>query len=283
MSTALVTLPAASSGTRPDPVGELLRREPLLAGAGFFFLALMLPTAVAFLADERLFAGVNVWEKPLKFEFAIGIYLMSLAFFAHWLPAGTRAKRWYRVYVMAIVVGFFAEMAWIGLAATLGTASHFNASNAGWQIAYAAAGIVAVMATLASPVFAFQIWRNPATGLSPAVKASIVQGLVVTGVMTIVVAGTMSSYGSHLVGGNMSDTEGFPLMGWARDGGDLRVAHFFATHAMHFLPLFGLASAMLLGREKTGPVWLFAIGLVALTLFTFVQALRGMPFLPGIG
>lgn len=283
MSTALVTLPAASSGTRLDPVGELMRREPLLAGAGLFFLALMLPTSVALLADERLFAGVNVWEKPLKFEMAIGTYLLSLAFFARWLPAGTRSKRWYRIYAMAIVVGFLAEMAWIGLAAALGIASHFNASNAGWQLAYAAAGIVAVMATLASPVFAFQIRRNPATGLSPAVKASIVQGLVVTGVMTIVVAGTMSSYGSHLVGGNLSDMEGFPVMGWARDGGDLRVAHFFATHAMHFLPLFGLASAMLLGRNRTAPVWLATAAFIALTLFTFVQALRGVPFLPGIG
>jgi len=36
-------------------------------------------------------------------------------------------------------------------------------------------------------------------------------------------------------------------MGWSRDGGDLRVAHFFATHALHVMPLFALVAGHLPG------------------------------------
>ena len=72
-------------------------------------------------------------------------------------------------------------------------------------------------------------------------------------------------------------------MGWARDGGDLRVAHFFATHAMHFIPAFGLVSVAVFRPANRLPVWLFAAAFVGFVIFLFVQALRGEPFLPWLG
>ena len=63
--------------------------------------------------------------------------------------------------------------------------------------------------------------------------------------------------------------------------GDLRVAHFFATHAMHFLPLAGLGCAALLSPLAARRAVQVAAGLlVAVTLATFVQALAGLPLLP---
>lgn len=117
-------------------VDELYRREPLFAAAGFFMLMLMLPTGFAWFWDDRTLNGVNVWDKPLKFELSISIYLLSLAFFAKWLPEGTRQTWWYRAYAIIVVVGLLAEMAWIGFAASQGVASHFNYSNLAWTIAY---------------------------------------------------------------------------------------------------------------------------------------------------
>jgi hypothetical protein len=87
--------------------------------------------------------------------------------------------------------------------------------------------------------------------------------------------------GSHWVGGTASDAGGLWLMGWSRDGGDLRVAHFFATHAMHVVPLCALICMSIVGREARTPVHVISLAYVGLVALTFVQALMGRPFIAG--
>lgn len=277
MSTLQIDLEPARP--RAGLFDELYRREPLFTAAALFMLMLMAPTGLAWLLDDRTFQGVNVWDKSLKFELSIFVYLISLAFLAKWLPEGTRAKRWYRIYSVAVVAGLIAEMAWIGFASSRGVASHFNDTSLAWTIAYGAMGLTAVMFTIAAPVYGYQIRRNPDTGLPPAVKTAIVDGLVLTGVMTIITAGYLGANGSHFVGGALSDAGGAPFFGWSRDGGDLRVAHFFATHALQAIPIFALASSRLLGGDSVAPVRLFSLAYAGLTAFAFVQAIMGQPFL----
>ena len=68
-----------------------------------------------------------------------------------------------------------------------------------------------------------------------------------------------------------------PIVGWVQQGGDLRVAHFFATHALQVLPLAGL---LLRSAGARGCHWVLA-GSVICVLFTgavFVQALLDEPF-----
>jgi hypothetical protein len=161
----------------------------------------------------------------------------------------------------------------------LGTTSHFNTSLFG-QIIYPLMGAAAVLLTSASTVYAVAIARNRTTGLSPVVREGVVVGLGLVLPLTLLTAGTMSGFGGHLVGGSGSDAGGLPLMGWSRDGGDLRVAHFFATHALHFIPAFALGSAWLFGSERRLPLRLFVLAFSAFVLFTFVQALMGMPLIP---
>ena len=83
------------------------------------------------------------------------------------------------------------------------------------------------------------------------------------------------------MGGTPDDALGLPIMGWSRDGGDLRVPHFFALHAMHFVPAFGLLSIWLFGRERRWPVVVFAGLYTGAVIFVFLQALAGRPFLAG--
>ena len=69
------------------------------------------------------------------------------------------------------------------------------------------------------------------------------------------------------------------MLGWARDGGDLRVAHFFATHAMHFVPAVGFVAARTLAeRAARWTVVTAALGVVILVAYAFVEALMGLPF-----
>lgn len=276
-----VALHPVSSPTA-SPLGFLERIRS--AEPGFFAFALLMliamaPTGFAAFADPREFHGVDIWLKPLKFEFALFVYFATLAFFALFLPKGTTRKRWYRLFAGAVGITAVLEIIWIGGAAALGTASHFNTTSVGIAL-YSFAGIGATLIASATTVYAVQIARNAETGLPPALKESLVIGLALTLPLTLVSAGTMSQMGSHFIGGSLSDAGGVPLMGWSRDGGDLRVAHFFATHAMHFIPVFGLVSAMLFGPTNRLPVRLFAAAFTAFVLFLFAQALMGRPFLP---
>lgn len=261
---------------------RLFGQEPWLAIAGLALVALIVPTLAASLIDDRLTNDIGVWTKPLKFQVSLALYTFTLAFFARYLPQGVRETRWYRVYMAAVLAAIALEMMWLMGAAILGVPAHFNASETG-QVIYRLMGALATLLTSATAVYAFQIARNPSTGLSPAVKSGIVWGLALTLPLTLVTAGVLASGTGHWVGGVQSDAAGMTLMGWARDGGDLRVAHFFGTHAMHILPVVGLVSAAVLGAARVWPVRLAALGLVAFTGIVLAQALAGRPFLPMIG
>ena len=117
-------------------------------------------------------------------------------------------------------------------------------------------GVFAVILTSMSLAYGVLIARSDRAPRDPALRLGLVLGLVLTFALTMVFAGTLSQNGSHFVGGSGSDAGGLPLMGWARDGGDLRVAHFFGTHALHAIPLAGfLAGRWLAPRAAVLTTW----------------------------
>jgi hypothetical protein len=259
---------------------ELFRRHPLFAGAALCLVVLMAPTLFALALDQRTFLDINVWIKPFKFQVALTIYLVTLAWFAGWLPAHVTASRWHRIFSTIVVLAITAEMVWIQGAAALGTASHFNDSSPLAIALYATMGLLAVVLSSASLVYGIAILHDRDSRLDPVFRLSVGIGLIATFVLTVAAAGYMSSSGSHFVGGVHSDAGGLAPMGWARDGGDLRVAHFFATHAMHFIPAFGfIASRVLPASSGKRAVYAFAALFVALVAYTFAEALSGRAFL----
>ncbi|WP_187968174.1 hypothetical protein [Aquibium microcysteis] len=263
-----------------DLVGELHRREPRFAAMGMVMLMLALPTAFAALVDTRMVAGVGVWIKPLKFQASLAVYLLTLAWFAAYLPAGVRDTRWYRWYASAVVALVGAEMLWLMGASVFGVASHFNRDGGFLEAIYPVMGLFAIGLSSATLVYGVLIGRDVRSPLSPAFRASLMLGLVLTFVLTVLVAGFLAGGQGHFVGEARTAARTVPVLGWARDGGDLRVAHFFATHAMHVIPVFGLAAALLLpGRQGVLAVRLFAVAFVAFTGFVLVQAARGLPLI----
>jgi hypothetical protein len=258
--------------------------ERLLAGTGFVLVALMPPTAVAMLVDSRELLGIDIWTKPLKFQAALAIYAFTLAVYARWLPSGTLERRWYRVYAALIVFSIGFEIAAIGGASAYGVASHFNETTPLNTWIYGLMGVFALILTSMSLTYGVLIARSDLAPRDPALRLGLVLGLILTFVLTMVFAGTLSQNGSHFVGGSGSDAGGLWLMGWARDGGDLRVAHFFGTHALHAIPLAGfLAGRWLAPGAAVAATWAAALAWTALCVATFVQALAGQPFLPTLG
>jgi hypothetical protein len=259
--------------------GAPLIGDPLLGAAAAVFLAMMLPTAMAMLADGRQHLGLDIWTKPLKFQAALAVFCVTMAVYARWLPEGTTARRWYRVYVPTVIVAMGAEIVWITGAAALGTVSHFNTTPVGMAL-YSLMGFLAVYFTASPAVFGVLIARNRRPGFDPALRAGLALGLVLTLVLSVGFAGYMANSGGHFVGAASSDAGGLWPMGWSREVGDLRVAHFLGTHAMHAVPLAGfVAGRVLPTRPAVAATWGFAALWVAFCLATFAQALAGQPFL----
>ncbi len=253
---------------------------PAFTTLAILLLLGLVPLYAAMLLDTRVFQGASPWMKPVKFHYALGIYTASLAFFARFMPETTRRSRAWRWYTAAVIFAICGEVVWISSAAMLNTASHFNTTIPVFTAIYGLMGVFAVVLTSASLVMGISVWRNRPTGLHPALHLSVALGLVLTFVLTVPVAGYLSSTGGHFVG---TSTRTLWVMGWSRDAGDLRVAHFLATHALHFVPLAGLLAVSLVPPRASRAVWLVAALFAALVIFTFMQALQGRPFLPFIG
>src|SRR5690606_23935489 len=123
------------------------------------------------------------------------------------------------------------------------------------------------------------IARQRSVPIAPARRVGLVAGAVIAFGATLITAGYMSANGGHWVGGIASDVGGLPVLGWSRTGGDLRVAHFFALHAQQTMPALGLLAVALGRPTMRRAIAAGAVAYLGLVAFTFVQALRGVPFL----
>lgn len=257
---------------------RLWRDAPVFTGLALFIALTALPLLAAATIDQRQFLNAPIWQKPLQFHLALGTYIITLAFFARYLPHGITTRKW-RIYAGVVAFCILAELVWVGGAATFGTASHFNTDDVIMGTIYGLMGLFAVILTSPSLVMGVAIWRNKHTGLNPALHLSIALGLLLTFLLTLIAAGTMSSMPGHLIG-TATTHESVPILGWSREVGDLRVGHFFATHALHILPIIGLIAARALTPSTArATVWLSAAAYVALIAFAMIQAFQGRPFL----
>lgn len=268
-----VTLPA------PAPLlGRVWDDAPGFAALTVMMALAMLPLLAAHLLDPRQFGGEGVWVKPLKFHLALVLFVGTLAVYARWLPAGLTETPGWRLFAAAVIGSAVAELAWIGGAAAMGVASHFNTAPV-WAAIYPLMGIVATLLTSAALVMGVAIARNGATGLPPALHLALWLGLVLTFVLTMAVVTRLAGGTGHHIGVPVSGVR-VPLMGWSREVGDLRVAHFFATHALHALPLAGLVAVRLLPDPAARLAVIgAALAYAGLVVATFLQALAGRPFL----
>jgi hypothetical protein len=249
---------------------------------GLVLLALSILTLALALVDTRQFQGVSVWLKPFKFQLSIGVYMLTLALFMVWLPIESLHTKTARYVVWTAVFSGLYEVAYITLMGGQGLASHFNVQTPLLALMYTLMGVGAVALTSSSLVLGILIARSPAYALPPAVKLATVLGLVLTFVIGTTLGGYLSSQPTgHWVGGALTDRGGLPLVSWSRSGGDLRVAHFFGIHAMHFIPAFALALGLagVTQARAVRAVWVFAVIFTGFCIWTFVQARNGLPFL----
>lgn len=250
----------------PSALGldRIRRKAPQLLAITTILVLAALPIALAMVFNDRSFQGEDIWLKPLKFHLALAIYTGSLAVYSLALPDGRLTTPLWRGYQAVVIAAILAEVIWIGGAAALGTGSHFNLAVPGL---YPAMGLAAVILTSLSLTMGIAFWKSRANTL----HLGLAVGLILTFVLTVLVAGTMSNGTGHHVGIAVTGAR-LPIMGWSGEVGDLRAAHFLATHAMHAVPFAALA-----GSRPV--VWGSAALYAAVTLAVFGQALMGLPLI----
>ncbi len=274
MFEALANLARGAREARP------FAAEPLFGATGILLALTLIVTVPALALDDRVLRGENVWIKPIRFQIALSVYFLTLAYFARWLPAGMTQGLVYRRFAYVIVAAVVAEIVWIAGAAALGVGSHYNVSAPATAWLYSAMGVAAVMLTSASLVYGIAIWRAPAWKKNDPVRQAVALGLVLTFVLTVPIAGYLSAFAPADVksaGVQVPEADAIETaLGWSRPAGGLRTAHFLATHALHFLPLLGLALAFVTSAARARlAIRAGAVAYAALVVAVFAAAIVG--------
>ena len=259
---------------------EWLNRQPVWMYTTLLMALWTIVCLAAMSLDERTINDVSVWTKPFKFALSLGVYYATLAWFAPLVGNAYFDRPLGRVLVWSTTSIGVAEMTYITCQAALGEASHFNVSTPFHQAMYTAMGIGAATLVVALVFYAVAIKRRH-TVREPLILA-IVLGLILTFVLGGGFGGYLGSQAGHWVDAPSTDANGTWLFNWTRQGGDLRVAHFFGMHAMQVIPAFALLLPKSL-NSGLARVWIvsFAVGYAAFSTATFVQAVNGQPFIAG--
>ncbi len=233
-----------------------------------FIAAFAVCTALGFV-DPRLFNGVSVWEKPAKFFLSLGVHAATLGWGLTFLTQADLASKGIRRAAQLFAVSSVAEMIWIAGYAAQGSASHFNLTDPLAAAIYPVMGVVAVSLTALTIYIGWRILKS-APGIMQFATGT---GFILSGILTTIVAGYMSSQTGHSIGGDPTDATGLPFFHWSTTGGDLRVSHFAALHIAQALPLL----AWLWPDRRV--VTIGAVASILIVAALFAQALAGVPFL----
>lgn len=280
--------------TTPELPAPARWHRPLVAtGIGFAALALFALTAMLF--DDRTLLGESVWVKVFKFALAFAAHNFTLAWLIRHMTRARRFGWWAGTAFAAISV---PEVGVIAMAASLGTYSHFNSSEALPNLI--------VQSTFQYGV-PFLLVINLLMGIvvlrqrlvDRAVTAVIRWGLLLSSLgmasaFFILSAAeqphrtVQDAYGNEVelgAGHGIGDPDGngMLLTGWSTTGGDLRVPHFIGLHGIQVLITAALVLSALAVRfawlrdERTRARIVHSLSLGYLGLFTTTvwQALRG--------
>lgn len=258
---------------RPGWMAELAARQQALTRAGTALFVLLAACLPAMALDPRELNGVSVWVKPAKFAASLGIWCWTLAWAFGALDPAARRGLVARLAVAGTLAAVALEQGWITIRAALGQPSHF-ATDALGAFMYGLMGIGAtLLVAMAALLGALVLWRGHRAQPAPW-RLAVGLGLLLAGVLGGVTGFAIGGAGTPRLGGSPTDAAKLPPFFWSRDGGDLRVAHFLAVHAMQALPLLALAGA------GVALVWLGAAGWLAATLGALWLARAGVPLSP---
>jgi len=257
-------------------VRQTMKENRGLALGFWWNVALLAASAAASVFDDRKILGLNPWIKPMKFEISILVFVVTIAVLLWALGRGgewRRSKAWIG---WGIGVSMIVEISIIALQSARGVRSHMNVATVHDALLFAVMGLFIALNT-ALAAWLFVLWCVAKTGWERVVVWGVRLGLLML-LLGSLEGARMVAYGAHTVGAADGGI-GLPFVNWSRTYGDLRVAHFFALHALQIFPLAGLALARTrwLERLKIATLFAFAALYGAGVWWLFAEAMRGTP------
>lgn len=239
-------------------------KSPLIF-TGWIFLIMSLVFGLLMQVDTAEILGVNRWVKPFKFGISGVVFNWTIAYV---LPL-FNLKR-YGVFAWVLAMSMLVEIGIIIFQASQMETSHYNFTSALNAMLFAAMGILVSIISLQVTYLWIASFVKKMDGAKLEQRA-IQWGLSLM-MLSFVGGGLMIAASQHTVGA-VDGGPGVPLLNWSVEAGDLRVMHFIGMHAIQLLLLLAFFV------KKRIFISIFGMSLLGLTVFTFIQAINGNPFL----
>jgi hypothetical protein len=256
-------------------VWEAVQGNRGLAWGVWWNVGLLVMSLAAMPFDSRKILGLNPWVKPVKFDVSVIVFLVTIAVLL-WALGDVPEWRGMKVWMgWGFGVAMIVEDTVIALQSARGVRSHMNFTTPLNGALFGVMGVAILVSSLLSLWLLVQ-WCRTDGGLQPAVVWGIRLGLVM--LLAASVEGVrMVGHGSHTVGA-ADGGPGLAFVNWSTTHGDLRVAHFFALHALQIFPLVGMALAAM--KLRSGVQVSGMLGFVAVYAWAvwwmFAEAMQGV-------
>ncbi|MBL8991698.1 MAG: hypothetical protein JNM63_00060 [Spirochaetia bacterium] len=247
-------------------------KQPALYYFGWVNLIALAVMFVLYFVDPRLVAGEHVWQKPIKFAASIWIaaWTFALIFPLHPRESLFRKLGFWMMLMVAL------EIVLITFQAVRGVRSHFNVTTWYDGMIFNLMGIGITVHTVLVGVATWHFFKLKGSDIHPGLLWGVRLGLlffVVFSMEGFVMAARLSHTVKLPDGG-----PGLPITNWSREGGDLRVAHFFGLHSLQLLPVLGILWNRLAPKRAALATIASGILYAAFCVFLFVRALDGHLF-----
>ncbi len=241
-------------------------------------IALLVLSLAALPFDHRRILGLNPWVKPIKFELSVIVFLLTMAAL---LSALGRLGDWPRArrrLAWGFGIAMIVENTVIAMQSLRGVRSHMNIATPFDGAAFGVMGVFIAFNTVLVAILLL-LYLRTRTGLPLPITSAICLGLAMLlagsfeGVFMIV------RYWGHTVGAK-DGGPGLAFVNWSTQHGDMRVAHFFALHALQAFVLAGWAATKIPIKAwlQTTATIAFAAVYSGVVWVLLEKAVRGEPF-----
>jgi hypothetical protein len=227
-------------------------------------------------------AVVNPWIKPIKFAMSFSTFASTISL----LLMALQIPKWQLTLVRrAIAASVTLEI--------------LSLAGQAWRSAYHLSGHSLLDSSLAQMTnsmvmvnTAIVCWmlvlfcaNRVRTDLIDRPMVSAIRHSLVIFLAGNAIGGYMLARGSHTVGVG-DGGPGLPFVNWSIIGGDLRIAHFVAIHAIQIVPLFAYILSQMAPipavKHRRMAVGALAVVVSVAVGATFVQAAMGRPLIPWV-